>query len=102
MKGGSLRMYRVENTVSNSTSIVASVSFAAGTCLPSLCLEAALVYLLISRSLQSNGSTRYNTYMHNGCSGVRKHPTALRRVLLEQLTFYGSPMFITAFKRVRY
>jgi hypothetical protein len=34
-------------------------SVSAGTCLPSY-LETALVYLLISRSLRSNGSTRYN------------------------------------------
>jgi hypothetical protein len=34
------------------------------TCLPSRCLVAALVYLLISQSLHSNGSTRYNnTFM---------------------------------------
>jgi hypothetical protein len=31
-----------------------------GTHLPSRCLETALVYLLISRSLPSNGSTRYS------------------------------------------
>jgi hypothetical protein len=37
-----------------------SVSVAAGTCLQTRCLEMALVYLLISWSLLSNGSTRYN------------------------------------------
>jgi hypothetical protein len=31
-----------------------------GTCLPSRCLEMAVVYFLISRSLHSNGSTRHN------------------------------------------
>jgi hypothetical protein len=36
------------------------VSVAAGTCLASRCLETALLYLLISRSLHSNSSTRYN------------------------------------------
>jgi hypothetical protein len=50
---------QVENTVSKNTSIVACVSVAAGTCLPSSCLEAALVYLLISRSLHRDGSARY-------------------------------------------
>jgi hypothetical protein len=48
------------NTVSSSTSIVASGSFAAGMCLPRRCLETALLYLPIWRSLHSNGSTRYN------------------------------------------
>jgi hypothetical protein len=55
---------RVENTVSNNTSIVTCVSVAAGTCLPSCCLETALVYLLTSRSLHSNGSTRYNMFLY--------------------------------------
>jgi hypothetical protein len=35
-------MDQVENTVSNSTSIVSCVSVAVGTCLPSRCLETAL------------------------------------------------------------
>jgi hypothetical protein len=39
--------------------IVAFVSVAAVTCLPSRCLETALVYLSISRSLHGNGCTRY-------------------------------------------
>jgi hypothetical protein len=56
-------MDRVENTVSKSTSIVSHRFVAAGTCLPCRCLEAALVYLFISRSLHSNSSTRYNN-MH--------------------------------------
>jgi hypothetical protein len=47
-----LRTDRVENTVFNSTSIVARRFVAVGTCLLSRCLETALVYLLISRSLQ--------------------------------------------------
>jgi hypothetical protein len=51
---------QVENTVSNSTSIVACVSVAAGMCLLSLCLETSVVYLLISRSLHSNDSMCYN------------------------------------------
>jgi hypothetical protein len=42
-----------------STSLVACASIAAGTRLPSRYLETALLYLLISRSLHSNGSTRY-------------------------------------------
>jgi hypothetical protein len=53
-------MDRVGNILSSSTSIVACVSIAAGTCLPSRRQEAALVYLLISLLLQDNGSTRYN------------------------------------------
>jgi hypothetical protein len=40
--------------------IVAFVSVATGTCFPSHCLETALVYLPISRSLQRNCSTHYN------------------------------------------
>jgi hypothetical protein len=47
--------------VSISTSIVAPGFIALGTCLPRRCLEMGLVYLLISRSLHSNISTRYNT-----------------------------------------
>jgi hypothetical protein len=54
-----LCMDRVENTVSSSTSILAFLSFAAGTCLASRCLETAVVYLFISQSLHSNRSTRY-------------------------------------------
>jgi hypothetical protein len=57
---------RVENTVSNSTSIVACVSFGVGTCLPSRCLEMALAYLLITQSLHSNGYTCYNVTEYNG------------------------------------
>jgi hypothetical protein len=34
----------------------------AGTCLPSRCLETALVYSPISRSSHGNGCTRYNVY----------------------------------------
>jgi hypothetical protein len=37
----------------------AFVSVAAGRSLPSRCLETALVYLLMSRSLRSNGSARF-------------------------------------------
>jgi hypothetical protein len=62
---------RIENTVSSSTHVVACIFFAAGTCLPSRFLEAALVYLVISRSLHSNGSTRYNNLNCN--SNVTKH-----------------------------
>jgi hypothetical protein len=51
---------RVENTVSYSSSIVTCISVAARTCLPSRWLETTLVCLLISRSLHSNGSTRYS------------------------------------------
>jgi hypothetical protein len=36
------------------------VYVAAATCLESRCLETALEYLLISRWLHSDGSTRYN------------------------------------------
>jgi hypothetical protein len=49
-----------KHAVSNSTSIVARRFIAAGTCLSSRCLETSLVYLLISRSLHSNGSAHYN------------------------------------------
>jgi hypothetical protein len=52
--------------VSNSTSTVACRFVAVGKCLPSRCLETALVYLLISRSLRSNGSTRYNIFAERG------------------------------------
>jgi hypothetical protein len=55
-----LRTNRVENTVSNSTYIIASIYVAAGTYLPSRYLKTALVDLLISRPLHSNGSIRYN------------------------------------------
>jgi hypothetical protein len=44
----------------HSSSIVALVSVAAGTCWTILCPEPALVYPPISRSLHSNGSARYN------------------------------------------
>jgi hypothetical protein len=44
----------------HSSSIISFVSVAAGTCLPSCCPETALVYSPISRSLHSNGCTRYN------------------------------------------
>lgn len=43
-----------ENTISNTTSIVAWISLATGTCLPSRCLKMALVYLLILQLLHSN------------------------------------------------
>jgi hypothetical protein len=62
------------NTISNSTSIVACASVAAGTCLPTralaaaacsrllkvCCLEANVVSFYVSRSLPSKDSTRYN------------------------------------------
>jgi hypothetical protein len=51
---------RVENIVSNSTSIATCISVAAKTFLPSRCLETALVYSLISQSFHSNSSTRYS------------------------------------------
>jgi hypothetical protein len=54
---------RVEINVSNNTSIVECVSVAAGTCLPRRCIETDLVYLLISWSLYSNGSTRYSLFI---------------------------------------
>jgi hypothetical protein len=50
-----------KHPVSNSTSIVARRYVYAGTCLPSSFPETALVYLPISRSLHSNGFTRYNS-----------------------------------------
>jgi hypothetical protein len=50
---------------SYSTCIVACVSVAPGTCLPSRCLETTLIYLLISRSLHSKGSTCYNNNNNN-------------------------------------
>jgi hypothetical protein len=46
-------------------------SVAAGTCLPSCCLETALVYLPTSRSLHSNRSTCYNI-INNGIIGYRQ------------------------------
>jgi hypothetical protein len=51
-------------TVSNSISIVACVSVTMGTYSPSSCLETALVYLLTSRSLHSNGSTLCDCARH--------------------------------------
>jgi hypothetical protein len=44
----------------HSSSNVAFVSVAAGTCLPRRCLETGLVYPPVSRSLPSIGPTRYN------------------------------------------
>jgi hypothetical protein len=44
----------------HSSSIVAFVSVAARTCLPSPCPETAVVYRPISRSVHSNGSKGYN------------------------------------------
>jgi hypothetical protein len=49
-----------ENTIFKSTSNVACVSVVAGTCLQSRCPETALLYLLISRLVHSNGSIRYS------------------------------------------
>jgi hypothetical protein len=49
---------RVENTVSNSDSIVTCVFVAAGTRLPIRCLETAVVYSPISQLLNSNYCTR--------------------------------------------
>jgi hypothetical protein len=46
----------VENTISNSTSVVQRF-VAVGTCLPSHCLETSLVYSPILLSLHSNGCT---------------------------------------------
>jgi hypothetical protein len=46
----------------SSTSTVARQFVAARTCLPSCCLERSLVYLPVSRSSHSNGSTGHNTY----------------------------------------
>jgi hypothetical protein len=46
--------------VFNNTSIGACVYVAAGTCLQSICLESAVVDLLIAKSLNRNGYTRYN------------------------------------------
>jgi hypothetical protein len=44
--------------VFNNISIVAFIFFAKRTCIPSCCLETALVYLLISRLFQNNGYAR--------------------------------------------
>jgi hypothetical protein len=59
-----LRTDWIENTVSESTSIVACVSVTEGTCLLRDYLETALVYFLISRSLRNNGFTSYNSFIH--------------------------------------
>jgi hypothetical protein len=65
---------RQENTVSNSTCIVARRFVAAGRRLPSRCLETTVVYLLISWSLHSNASTRYNiSFQRRIISQARKH-----------------------------
>jgi hypothetical protein len=55
-------------------SIIACVSATAGTCLPSRCLDTALVYLLISRSLHTNSSTLYdiNNYWNTRLSTTRR------------------------------
>jgi hypothetical protein len=42
------------------SSTVACIFVAAGTCLPSRCLETVAVYLPMLRMLRSNGCTRYN------------------------------------------
>jgi hypothetical protein len=47
--------------------IVVCMSVAAGTCLPGRSLETAGVYLLISRSLHSNGCTRHNIIRRFTC-----------------------------------
>jgi hypothetical protein len=59
-----------KHQLSNSPSDVARRFVAKGTCLSSRCPETALVYPPISRSLHSNGSTRYiifslNNFLHN-------------------------------------
>jgi hypothetical protein len=41
-----------------------------GTCLPSRCLETVLVYLPISRSSHSNGSTPYDMYLKGFWQGT--------------------------------
>jgi hypothetical protein len=51
------------NISARTTSIVAFVSVAAGTCLLSRCPETVLEYLPISLSLHSNGSTRCNVLL---------------------------------------
>jgi hypothetical protein len=53
-----------KHPVSNSTCIVARRFCAARKCLPSRCLETALVYPRISRSSYSKGSTRYTVLLY--------------------------------------
>jgi hypothetical protein len=55
--------FRHEPRRKHRSSIVACVFIAMGTCLPSRCLETVAVIRLISRSLHSNGCTRYNIVM---------------------------------------
>jgi hypothetical protein len=52
-----------DHTEKRSSCIVAIVSLVAGTYLLSRCLETALVYLLISRSLHSNCSACCNIFV---------------------------------------
>jgi hypothetical protein len=49
-----------ENPAFNNTSIVACVFVSSGTCLVNRCLETAVVYPPITRTLHSNGSTHHN------------------------------------------
>jgi hypothetical protein len=59
LQDNSLAGITQKHPISNSASIAARRLVAAGTCLPSRRLETAPVYMLISLSLHSNGSTRY-------------------------------------------
>jgi hypothetical protein len=68
--GGDIRPIctdRVENTVSSSTSIFVCLSIAAGTCLPSRCLETNVVY---SRSLATAVSVAPQFLL---CSNMPQH-----------------------------
>jgi hypothetical protein len=85
----------VENIIPNSTSIVACVSVALGTCLSSRRLETDLIYLLISRLLHSNSSTHYNTFFilfrhHNKKYGYTVH-------FLFFATYFGSLSHLQVF-----
>jgi hypothetical protein len=49
----------VENTVSNSTSILACVSVTVGTCLPSICLETALHATILFTTRENSAQSEY-------------------------------------------
>jgi hypothetical protein len=82
---------RVENTASNSSLPLLLHAYPLPReRLPSLCLETALVYLLISRSLHSNGCTRYNA-LHSHRFEILKVNITLRLYfyILSSLIIYG-------------
>jgi hypothetical protein len=84
---------RAENTISNITSVFACVSGAAGTCLPSCCLEAALVCLLNSWSLHINGSTPQVLWLWG--DRLSQGPEPQRgTICIQEIKFLGVNIFL--------